>query len=341
MNRATIAVRNYGVQIAALVATIVVLVSTVPSFRGSSAVFASLDGLTLIGITAAGVSVTMIAGELDLSIGSMATFAGVLAVHFGSLGLVPSIVLATTVGTGLGLLQGFLIARLRISSLVFTIGSLIVISGAAWVFAGGQPIELLNLQETNPLLVRLGVFSPGSLVALVVIIGLGIFLSRTRWGREIYAIGGARAEATAAGVPVGRSLVISFGISAGFASLAGTLICMEGGSANPAGFSSLLLTAVAASLIGGISLYGGRGNMFNVLLGALILTVLAAGMATAGQQTFLTDLITGVLLIVVVSVQHVISRVRSTRKLRRNWIRAGDEDSGNVPLPQASRTEVS
>jgi ribose/xylose/arabinose/galactoside ABC-type transport system permease subunit len=317
--------RRYGVQIGALVVLAVVMVVVTPTFIGQSAIFSSLEGLALVGIAAAGLACTMVAGELDLSVGSMAVFGGVVAIRVGDLGLVPAILIATVAGVAIGLLQGFLIGRLGINSLVFTVGTLILLQGAAWVTAGGKPISLNNFEETDPLLVQIGVFSPSSIIAILVIAVIGLFLAFTKWGREIVAIGGARGEAIAAGVPVKRSLNVAFAISGGSAALAGALTCMKGASASPDGFASLLLTAVSACLIGGISVYGGKGNAINILLGALILAVVAAGTAAASAPTYITNLLTGALLLIVITIESILARVSRRRRLDRVRVRVAEE----------------
>lgn len=308
--------RTYGLQVAVLLLVIVMVAATSPTFQGVPAMYAVLERLVLLGIVAAGLAVTMIAGELDMSVASIAVLAGVIAIQAGPLGLIPAIVVATLAGTLLGACQGWAIAKLGINSLVFTVGTLILFRGVAWLAAGGKPISLTNLEATDPLLQRWGIFSPGSLVAIVVLAVLGWFLSRTRFGREIYAIGGARVEATAAGVPVTRSLVIAFTISGTTAALAGALASMKGASVTPDSFGTLLLTAVAACLIGGISLYGGRGNALHVLLGVVTLSIIAAGMSAQGAQSYLTELLTGLLLLIVIGLDFTLRSLSAQRHLR-------------------------
>ncbi|MTD55111.1 ABC transporter permease [Amycolatopsis pithecellobii] len=307
--------RAYGVQAGVLVATVVFLALTVPDFTPSSAVFGTLDGIALIGIAGAGVAVTMIAGELDLSIGSMAALAGVVAIRAGGLGLVPAIALGTATGLVFGLGQGLLIAWLRISSLVVTVGSLIGLSGIALLLAGERPIGLAQLTTTDPLLRQWWLLTPATLTGVAVLVLLGVFLAFTRWGREIYAIGGARQEARAAGVPVTGALTLAFGISGACAGLSGALACLQGASADPRGFTTLLLGAVSACLIGGVSLYGGRGNAVNVVLGVVILGVVSAGATAAGAPTYVTGLVTGALLLLVVGMQFVMDRTVAVRRL--------------------------
>lgn len=309
--------RGLGVQVATLVLLSVVLAAAIPGFSGVPAVYGVLEGLPLVGIAAIGLAVTMIAGELDLSIGSMAALCGIVAVHASDAGLVPALLAGTATGAVLGGVQGWMIARLRISSLVLTVGTLIVFQGAALMITGGRTIGVSVLETTDPLLLQWGVLSPSSVVAIVVIFAVGVFLARTRWGREIYAIGGARDEAVAAGVPVRPSLVLAFGLSGACAALAGSLACLQGGSADPNGFSTLLLGAASAALIGGISLYGGRGGAVNVALGALILAVVSAAATAAAAPLFVTGLSTGALLLAVISVDSLLGRTLSARRLRR------------------------
>lgn len=319
------AARSYGLQVGVLSIVVAAIALTTPSFQGEPAFYATFERLALLGITAAGLAGTMIAGELDMSVGSMAVLSGVVSIQVGSLGLLPAILISTGLGLVLGLLQGLAIARLAINSLVFTVGTLILFRGIAWLAAGGKPVSLVDFEATDPLLVRIGVFSPTSIAAIAVIVAIGLFLAWTKWGREIYAIGGARAEATAAGVPLRRPLVIAFGISGACAALAGSLASLKGASATPDSFGTLLLTAVAACLIGGISLYGGRGNVINIMLGVLILAVVSAGMAAQGAQSFVTELLTGVLLLAVISIDFVIIRVSARRKLHNVRIRTLQE----------------
>ena len=309
--------RRYGLQLGILILLIIVLAFIAPTFGGESAIYAVLERLVLLGIITAGLAVTMIARELDLSVAGMAVLSGVIAVQLGDLGLFPSIAIATLIGTLVGLLQGWLIAKLGINSLVFTVGMLTVLQGAAWIAAGGGPVMLEDYLATDPLLERYWVFSPMSLTAIGAMVLIGVFLTWTRWGRQIYAIGGARHEAVAAGVSVKKSMTLAFGFS-GFASaLAGALSAMKGGSVTPESFASVMLTCVAAALIGGVSLYGGRGNAANIALGVLIIAVLSAGLSSAGVRAFVTELLTGALLLLVIVVEFVGNRIAERTKLSK------------------------
>ena len=302
-------IRPYALPLAVLLITWIVIVTITPSFRGAGSVYAVLEGFPLVGLVALGLAVTIIAGELDLSVGSMAALAAAIAVLSSPAGLVGSVLIATLVGTALGALQGTLIGQLRINSLVFTIGTLILLRGLTYISTGNAPIMIQNIEMTDPLLDRYWIFSVSSIVALTVFVLAGLFLSYTRWGREIFAIGGARNAAISAGVPRIRPLTISFAISAGCASLAGALAATRGGSAAPQNYADLLLSGVAAALLGGISLYGGRGTVLNVALGVAVLTVVATGLAARGSAASLVQLVTGALLLTMIAIEFLAGRL--------------------------------
>jgi ribose/xylose/arabinose/galactoside ABC-type transport system permease subunit len=307
--------RGYGLPLLVLVLTWIVIASMTPSFRGVGSIYAVLEGFPLVGLVALGLAVTIIAGELDLSVGSMAALAAVVAVLCSPIGLIGCITAAVVVGTVFGAVQGALIGWLRINSLVFTIGTLIFLRGAAYLSSGHAPIIIENFEITDPLLDRYGVFSISSIIALVVFAAMGLFLGFTRWGREIHAIGGARAEAIAAGVPRVRTLVIAFALSAACASLAGALAATRGGSAAPQNYGDLLLSGAAAALLGGVSLYGGRGTVLNVALGVAILSVISAGLAARGSAASLVQLVTGGLLLTVVALEFLAARLAKSGRL--------------------------
>ncbi len=304
------AMRPYALPLLILILTWIVIAAITPSFRGTGSIYAVLEGFPLVGLVALGLSITIVAGELDLSVGSMAALAAVVAVLTSPLGLIGCLAVATLTGVVLGALQGTLIGWFRINSLVFTIGTLILLRGLTYIFSGHAPIIIQNIEITDPLLARYWVFSFSSITTLAVFLLAALFLTFTRWGREIYAIGGARNEAIAAGVPRVRPLTISFACSAGCASLAGALAATRGGSAAPQNYEDLLLSAAAAALLGGISLYGGRGTVLNVILGVAVLSVVGAGLAARGSAASLVQLVTGALLLTIIAFEFATGRLR-------------------------------
>jgi ribose transport system permease protein len=284
-----------------------------PNYHTSNGIAALLDGAVLVGTVSVGVGVTMIAGEFDLSVGSLAALTGVIALEIINIGALPALVAGVLFAAAVGAIQGLLIGVLGMNSLVFTIGTLIGLRGLAMVAAHEQtitmPIE--QLPDVDILTHHfLGIFSPISVGMIVVFVAVGLFLKYTRWGREIYAIGGGRNEARAAGVPLLRPMMIAFTRSGALAGLGGALLSIRLGSATPLGFDSLLLSAATTCLMGGIALEGGIGNVIGIAIGLFTLRFLVTGMAALGAPYYVQNLAVGALLILVVVVQLMLTRLR-------------------------------
>ena len=312
MNRRD-ALIDLAVRAAFMVVIYLVFAVQLPNYHTSNGIAALLDGAVLIGIVSIGVGVTMIAGEFDLSVGSLAALTGVISLEIIGIGVLPALVVGVLFAAAVGAIQGLLIGVLGINSLVFTIGTLIGLRGLAMVVAHEQtitmPIE--QLSDVDILTQHfLGVFSPISVGMIVVFVAVGLFLRYTRWGREIYAIGGGRNEARAAGVPLLRPMMIAFTLSGALAGLGGALLSIRLGSATPLGFDSLLLSAATTCLMGGIALEGGIGNVIGIAIGLFTLRFLVTGMAALGAPYYVQNLAVGALLILVVVVQLMLMRLR-------------------------------
>ena len=298
-------------------------------FRGITNLYPLFDGFAFIGLVALGLSATMIAGELDLSVASVATVAGIIAVKLVGWGLVPCVVVAVSICTVFGAIQGFVISRLKISSLVFTVGTMIGGSGLAYIISHENAVAMsvAHLDVSDKVGGKIWVFSPFSLTTIGVFIVVGLFLAMNRYGREIFAIGGGRVEAVSAGVSVVRPIVIAFALSAGLAGLAGVLVSLEAGAADPGGFPTLLLDGVTAALVGGVSLYGGEGSVVGVAIGVMTLQILVSGISIEGAPFYVQSLATGALLLAVLILEATAERSGFGAGLRRLRGRL----SGTVP----------
>jgi len=280
------------------------------------------EGFAWLGLAALGIGITIIAGEFDLSLGSAAGVAGILAIKWiGTLGLIPTLIVVALVGTAFGFIQGVLIYRLRIASLVFTLGSLIGLRGLAFMISGENTvtIPLANLDIAKEVKRQLFIFSPFSLTTIAVFILIGLFLRYHRYGRELYAIGGGRNEAIAAGVPLARPLIIAFMLSGTLAALTGAFVSIKSGSAPPQGSENLLLPAVTAAMIGGVSLFGGKGTALGIVTGALTIRFMSSGLSLHGAPYYQERLALGALLIIMVLLELVLDRpeLRARIRLRR------------------------
>ena len=224
-----------------MVAVYVVFAAMLPSYHTLRGAAALLDGAVLIGLTALGIGITMIAGEFDLSVGSLAAVIGVFTINLivAGMNVAPAIAIGVLAAAVFGALQGFVIALTGINSLVFTIGTLIGLRGFALIISNENSVTvpIPRLGETDFLAERFfGLLSPLSILMFGVFFLAHLFLRYTVWGREIFAIGGGRAEARAAGVSIMRPMVISFALSATLAGLAGAVSSVRLASATPLGF---------------------------------------------------------------------------------------------------------
>ena len=275
------------------------------NYRGVDNLSPLLNGFALVGLVALGLGVTMIAGELDLSVGSLAAVAGIITIYLSDWGPFPALAVTVAAGAVFGAAQGGVISWLKINSLVFTIGTLIALRGLAFVISNEESVlvDLDNLSISDAITRKLWIFSPFSLITISAFVLVGLFMAFARRGREIYAIGGGRAEALAAGVTSTVPIVIVFSLSAALASLAGGLASLQSTAAQPGAYESLLLGGVTAALVGGVSLYGGRGTVLGIVIGALTLRFLVTGIASRGAPFYVESLATGGLLLAVLVVE--------------------------------------
>jgi ribose/xylose/arabinose/galactoside ABC-type transport system permease subunit len=190
----------------------------------------------------------------------------------------------------------------------------------AFIISKENSVVLQDLELAKGVKTQLFIFSPFSLATIAVFVLVGAFLRYVRYGREIHAIGGGREEAVAAGVPLLRPIVIAFTLSATMASMAGALTSLKSGSAGPNGFENLLLPAVTAALIGGVSLFGGKGTAFGVAIGALTIRAVVSGLSLGGSPFYVLTLATGVLLVLVIAIELLIDR-NEARDRFREWRR--------------------
>ncbi|WP_067441603.1 ABC transporter permease [Nocardioides jensenii] len=304
--------RAYALRLAVLGAVTAYFLASTPQLISTSGAFGILEGFGLLGLVALGLGVTMISGELDLSAGSMVALASVTTIQLADLGfgLGGAIAATAVLGALFGGLQGLLIGRLGVSSLVFTLSTLIGLQGVAYWVSGSKPLVLDELTLSDPMLTRLWILSPSSMVAVLAFVVVGCWLGATRYGRELYATGGARNEARLAGVNVTRSLTISFAICGGCSALAGALAAMRSGSAAPDSFQTILFAAVVAVLIGGVGLFGGRGSVVNVAIGVLVASIVSSSMFASGSPTYVSDLAIGLILVFIVLAEYAALRRR-------------------------------
>jgi ribose transport system permease protein len=271
-------------------------------------------------LLAVGTAFLIIGGQLDLSIGSVLVFSQVIGVKVilavsggaaagypnAALGIALGIAVSIGVGAAWGLLNGVLVTRLKIPSFIITLGSLGMALGLAQVITKGTDVTGVPPAMVTGIGVRqvLGLPLPVWIAAVIAVVA-GLVLATTRFGRYTYAIGSNAEAARRSGIKVDRHVVVLFTTMGALAGLAGALDVARYTTTEVSGHSSDNLVAIAAVIIGGASLFGGRGTIFGAALGVLIPAVLNNGLVIINVQPFWQTVAIGAILIVAVAVDSI------------------------------------
>ncbi|MCP4381790.1 MAG: ABC transporter permease [Hyphomicrobiales bacterium] len=295
-------------------------------FMTHNTTFAIMERFAVLGLVALALTLCIIAGEIDLSIGSNAALTAVIVVRFNDqLGTFTALGIGLLISTSIGVIQGYFVAYLRVRAIVLTVGTLMLLRGVALFAAEEKTVMLTDFDVPDFIQTKmLAYFSPASLLVIFVFIVVGIFVAYTKFGREIYAVGGARKEALAAGVNLKRPMIIVFAISGFCAGLGGAIIGLRSGTAQALGLQYLLLAGTVAAFIGGVSILGGKGGVIGAAIGTLTVNFLNTGLVFNVTPAYQVQLYLGVLLIIVIMFQTG-SRIFESRQRRRLVLADVDE----------------
>jgi ribose transport system permease protein len=285
--------------------------------QGGNLVNILQQNATLLIVTV-GMTLTMLIAGIDLSVGSVAALAGAVSAGLivnNGFAFEVSVVLTLAMGFAIGLVNGALIVWGKLPPFIATLAMLGIARGLTLVYTEGRPISLNGVDQytffgrSTVNLPLLGDTPVPVLVALAVILIAAFILSRTRFGLHVYAIGGNEETSRLTGVPVDRVKLIVYGSSGMLAALGGMLLAARLFSAQPQSAVGLELAAIAAAVLGGVSLFGGVGNVFGAVIGGLLVGVLGNGMNLLRLDSFLQQMIQGAVLVIAVAIDMVIKRV--------------------------------
>jgi ribose transport system permease protein len=287
-----------------------VLWALTPHFMTVSNLLNVAEQAAIIAIVAVGMTFVIITGGIDLSVGSVLAFAGVVMASALHAGAPVPLALAVALGTGLfcGLVNGALITLGRLPPFIATLGMMSVARGTALMFTEGRPVSgfsgSFRSLATGEVL---GV--PVSVVVMVGVYFVAHFvLTRTKLGRYTYAIGGNEEAALLSGVNVRFYKAAVYGISGMLSGLAAAILTARLNSAQPIAGMMYELDAIAATVIGGTSLLGGEGTVVGTLIGALIMAVLRNGLNLLGVSSFIQQVVIGSVIIAAVLIDMWLKR---------------------------------
>ena len=267
-------------------------------------------------ILALGQLVVIITAGIDLSIGSIVGLTIVLLALMMKAGWPWALacVAAIACGTAVGLLNGLLLTRLKLPHpFISTLGTMNVARGAALLLAGGVPISGLPVPFRDVTAGQvLGIPAPVLIAAALYALG-HVFLARTVWGRDLYAIGGNREAARLCGIPVDRRLNLAYALSGAAAALAAVVLAARMNSGFPLAGQGAELDAIAAVIIGGASFFGGVGTVGGTLIGALVIGFLRNGLNLLDVSAFWQMIVIGAVIVAAVTIDVLRQRVGSER----------------------------
>ncbi|MGV3553398.1 ABC transporter permease [Rhizobium sp.] len=308
----------------ALILIIVVFSFMSPNYFTVSNFLIMASHVAIYGLLAIGMLLVILNGGIDLSVGSILALAGCVAGfmmkgvtlnYFGVI-IYPPVwvvaVLTCVMGAAVGAVNGVLIAYLRVPAFVATLGVLYVARGIALLMTNGLTYN--NLSGRPELgntgfdwlgFNRLAGVPIGVIVLAVVAVGVHILLARTAFGRWLYASGGNERAAELSGVPVKRVKIIVYVLSGIAAAVAGLVLSSQLTSAGPTAGSTYELTAIAAVVIGGAALTGGRGTVLGTMLGAFVIGFLSDGLVIIGVSAYWQTVFTGAVIVTAVLLNSV------------------------------------
>jgi len=323
------------------------VIFVVLAFRDSN--YFEIDNLRVVllnsssvAIASVGMAYLMVAGGIDLSIGSIFVAAGFAA---GDLSLHTSPVIAVLGGLalagGLGLVNGLLVWRIRVSPIIVTLGTLTLIEGVVTVVSKGAgvygfPGGFLSIGQATPLGVPTEIWL---MIAFAVV--AAIILATTTIGAHIYALGGNREASELAGVRV-RRLTLGLFVFAGLAAgLAGIITSARFGVADISFGVDFNLNVITATILGGVAFSGGEGTVGGVMLAVIFLNVVSSGLIASGVNPYYSDVITGAALVVSVGLEQL-THERNDRIRREvalaEMLAAGGSDETAAPVGKSSRS---
>ncbi len=282
-----------------------------------------LQQIAIVGILGAGQTLVILTAGIDLSIGVVMVISAVIMGNFAvTYGLpTPIAILAGLVAGGsCGFLNGFLVAKVKLPPFIVTLGTWYIVMSTNFIYSANETIRETDVAANAPLLHFFGtsfkigsaVFTIGVVTMVILVLVLWYALNHTAWGRHLYAVGDDPEAAKLSGIRTDKVLLGAYSLAGVIAAIAAWVSIGRNGSISPsAAVTDYNLQAVTAAVIGGISLFGGRGSILGTLIGAMIVGVVSMGLNMLGADPQWKVFLTGVLIISAVAVDQWIRKVAS------------------------------
>ncbi|WP_305967935.1 MULTISPECIES: ABC transporter permease [unclassified Mameliella] len=279
-----------------------------------------LQQVQIVGIVAAAQSLVILTAGIDLSVGAIMVMSSVVMGQFTfRYGIPPglAVICGLAVGTGIGAINGLLVTRMKLPPFIVTLGMWQIVLAANFLYSANETIRSQEISEHAPILqffgnvIQIGSarLTFGAIFMLILFAVLTYALTQTAWGRHVYAVGDDKEAAELSGMEANKVLVSVYALSGLICAFAGWALIGRIGSVSPTSGQLANIESITAVVIGGISLFGGRGSVLGSLFGALIVGVFTLGLRLLGADAQWTYLLIGVLIIAAVSVDQWIRKV--------------------------------
>lgn len=287
-----------------------------PNFFTGNNMVNILRQVSISGICAVGMTFVMLTGGIDLSVGAILGVSGVLTAMMMLKGI-PSFlasIIALALGVVIGGITGAIIHYIEIPPMIATLGTMTSLRGVAYLITGGTPVFGFDESYSKIGQGHVGVI-PIPVIILAIVYVIGIFvLSRTKFSRYVYGIGGNQEVARLSGIKVARVKIAVYAISGFCSALAGLVMLGRVNSGQPRAGESYEMDVITAVVLGGVSLNGGVGNLSHVIFGVLIIGVLTNGMTMMAVDDYWQRVVKGLILLLAVSFDHYIQKKNIGRK---------------------------
>lgn len=303
LNKKFVNYKEFGILIAFFALVIVLMIISPNAFAQPRNLINILKQASINGVLSCGMMFVIIAGGIDLSAGSTIALSGVVAAYFARMDGIPVIVpvlAAIVIGTLVGSVNGIGVAYANLPPFIITLATMTGVRGMALIVSGGSPIYgLANSFEKITSRFFLGIPILAVYFILIVLIS-GFILTKTVFGRRVYAIGGSEPTSRVSGINVKRMKMAVYMICGSLAGIAGLLVASRTVQGSPTAGEGYEMDAIAAVVIGGISMSGGAGKWYGTVIGALLLAVIGNGLDILGVSSNYQKIIKGVIIAVAV-----------------------------------------
>lgn len=289
---------------------LIVIVITIlnPSFMTTDNVLNILRQVSISALIAFGMTFVILTGGIDLSVGSTLALTGAVAATMLASGIDPvlTILAALLLGAALGAVNGVIIAKGKVAPFIATLATMTIYRGLTLVYTDGRPVSDLGNEITFQMLGKgyfFGIPVPVCTMILAFIV-LYVIMHKTTFGRRVYAVGGNEAASKLSGINVDRVKIAVYSLTGMLAALSALILTSRLNSAQPTAGTSYELDAIAAVVLGGTSLTGGKGWIFGTLIGALIIGVLNNGLNLIGVSSFFQQVVKGIVILIAVLIDR-------------------------------------